>query len=154
MSSLHYLDTSLVTKGLFGLYWDCIHFLYSFSILESCIHFFCLHLFFCLVSFSTLSSLHFFFLTTNNRERERERESSLMWQVSNSETHKFDFLTKNVTVFIFKKMKTPKNCIHFCIQILFFFFLNTENEKWKMKNENWIQIQNQTSFLVVGPTKN
>ena len=68
-----------------------------------------------------------------------------MWQINDSRIHRFFFFYENATVFIFKKMKIPKSCIQFLYSNPF--FLDT-------KNENWIQIQSQTSFLIVSPTKN
>ena len=80
------------------------------------------------------------------RERERERESVLfLWNKSVLEEPTDLVFYENATVFIFKIMKIPKICIQFLYSNPI--FLDTENE-------NGIQIQSLTSFLVVNPTKN
>ena len=70
---------------LFSIFIFSTHFIYSNLILS-----FCFHLFFCLVSFFALSSPSLFFL----RQPLTNRECSLLWQVNDSKTHKFDFFTK------------------------------------------------------------
>ena len=80
------------------------------------------------------------------RERERERERVLfLWNKSVLEEPTDLVFYENATVFIFKIMKIPKICIQFLYSNPI--FLDTENE-------NGIQIQSLTSFLVVNPTKN
>ena len=59
-----------ITKGLFGLYWGCIHFLFLFSILNSCTYF----LFSSIFLFGIIFYFVFPFMTTTNKQRERERE--------------------------------------------------------------------------------
>ena len=59
-----------ITKGLFGLCWGCIHFLFLFSILKSCTHF----LFSSIFLFGIIFYFVFPFMTTTNKQRERERE--------------------------------------------------------------------------------
>ena len=84
-------------------------------------------------------SLHFFLWQTPTNEY----KSVIMGSID------LIFLYENVIVFIFKKMKTLKNCIQFLYSNPFFFFFFFDT-----KNENWIQIQSQTRFLVVSLTKN
>ena len=96
------------------------------------------------------SSFWSFFFTLyfsiKNSTQLRERESVLfLWNKSVLEEPTDLVFYKNATVFIFKIMKIPKICIQFLYSNPI--FLDTENE-------NGIQIQSLTSFLVVNPTKN
>ena len=84
--------------------------------------------------------------STQLRERERERVCVLfLWNMSVLEEPTDLVFYEIATVFIFKIMKIPKICIQFLYSNPI--FLDTENE-------NGIQIQSLTSFLVVNPTKN
>ena len=116
------------------------YFLYSFSILKSCTNFLFPSFFFLFgIIFYFVFLFIFFFFYDNHQQRERERERSVIMGPTD-----LIFLWKCHCIH-FQENETRKKVIFiFCIQILFFF--NT-------KNENWIQIQSQTSFLMVGFTK-
>ena len=132
------------------MYWGCIYFLFSFSILIFYIQI--LYSFFVSIYFFvwhhslvlSSSSLFFFFFYDNHQQR--ESKSVLRYDKSViMEPTDLIFFTKMSLYSFSRKWKYQKVVFSFCIQILFFFILKMKTKyKYKVK----------TSFLVVGPTKN
>ena len=130
---------------MFGLYWGCFHFFFILIFYTQILYsFFVSNYFFCLISFSTLSSPSLFLWQPPTNI---DKESSLMWQVSDSDTRRFDFFQKCCCIHFQENENTKKLYSNPILWILKSYFMDT-------KTENWIQIQSQTSFLMIGPTKN